>query len=403
MLPLVRPRLDERQLIDWLRLLRTEGVGPRTFQSLINHYGGAGDAIRALPELSRVRGRAVQIPSVAEVEKELEAARRLGARFIATGEAEYPRALAASEGAPPLIAVVGALDIASLPLAAIVGSRNASMAGLKMTERLAREIGGAGYGIVSGLARGIDARAHEASLPTGSIAVLAGGLDRLYPEENRPLFEELCARGAVVSEMPFGWVARGRDFPRRNRIVSGLALGTIVIEAARKSGSLITARFALEQGREVFAVPGSPLDQRAEGPNDLIRQGATLVRSASDVLDVLRPLVGQTFPASDMQDSPRDRMEPMWDEADWLLGGLSAPDVPVEPPFDGWQEPEARPAGAADPRGAVLGLLTAAPSDPDDLARAAGLTIRELNLILFDLEGEARIERHPGGRVSARP
>lgn len=399
MLPLVRPKLDDRQLLDWLRLIRTEGVGPRTFQSLVNHYGGAGDAIRALPDLSRSKGKAVRVTPLAEAERELEAARRFGARFVAAGEAEYPRALAATDGAPPLLAVVGPLDLASRPLVSVVGSRNASMAGLKMTERLSWEVGGAGFGIVSGLARGIDAAAHEASLATGAVAVLAGGLDRLYPEENRLLFEALRERGAVVSEMPFGWVPRGRDFPRRNRIVSGLSLGVIVVEAARKSGSLITARFANEQGREIFAVPGSPIDLRAEGPNDLIRQGATLVRNAGDVLDVLRPLVGQEYRQSDMRDAPRDATEPMWDEADWLRIGAAAPEGPAQPPFDGWEEP-ARPA---DPRALVIDLLTTAPTDPDDLARAAGLSIRELTLVLFNLEAEALIERHPGGRVSARP
>ncbi len=332
MLPLAMPKLDERQLIDWLRLLRTDGVGPRTFRSLINQYGGARGALDALPELARSRGRPVSVTPVAEAERELAAARGMGARFVATGEAEYPKALAATDGAPPLLAVVGPLDLARLPLVSIVGSRNASMAGLKMTERLARDLGGAGFGVVSGLARGIDAQAHQASLATGSIAVVAGGLDRLYPEENRKLFEALCERGAVVSEMPFGWVARGRDFPRRNRIVSGLSLGTVVIEAARKSGSLITSRFALEQGREVFAVPGSPLDQRAEGPNDLIRQGATLVRDSADVIEVLRPLVGQEHRPADMREGGGEATEPLWDEADWLRTGATLRTAPSRRP-----------------------------------------------------------------------
>jgi DNA processing protein len=397
MLPLAMPKLDERQLIDWLRLLRTDGVGPRTFRSLVNHYGGASGALAALPELARSRGKPVTVTSVAEAERELAAARHMGARFVATGEAEYPKALAAADGAPPLLAVVGPLDLARLPLVSIVGSRNASMAGLKMAERLARDLGGAGFGVVSGLARGIDTQAHQASLATGSIAVVAGGLDRLYPEENRKLFESLCDRGAVVSEMPFGLVARGRDFPRRNRIVSGLALGTIVIEAARKSGSLITARFALEQGREVFAVPGSPLDQRAEGPNDLIRQGATLVRDAADVIDVLRPLVGQDHPPADMQEGGGEAIAPLWDEADWLRTGAAAPAGPAETPYGGWEE-----AAPQDIRATVIDLLTAAPADPDELARAAGVSIRELNLVLYGLEAEARLERHPGGKVSAR-
>ncbi len=397
MLPLAMPKLDERQLLDWIRLLRTDGVGPRTFRSLVNHFGGASGALEALPELSRSRGKPVSITPVADAERELAAARRMGARFVATGEADYPKALAATDGAPPLLAVAGPLDLTRLPLVSIVGSRNASMAGLKMAETLARDLGGAGFGVVSGLARGIDTQAHKASLATGSIAVVAGGLDRLYPEENRPLFEALCERGAVVSEMPFGWVARGRDFPRRNRIVSGLSLGTIVIEAARKSGSLITSRFALEQGREVFAVPGSPLDQRAEGPNDLIRQGATLVRDAGDVIDVLRPLVGQEYPPDTVREADGDPSAPLWDEADWLRTGAAAPLGPAEAPYSGWEE-----AAPQDIRSVVVDLLTAAPADPDELARTAGISIRELNLILYGLEAESRLERHPGGKVSAR-
>ena len=394
-----QPKLSQQQLIDWLRLIRTEGVGPRTFFSLINHYGGASDALRALPDLMRQRGgKLVSLAPLASVEQELERTRRFGARFIARGEADYPKALAVIDSAPPLLTCIGPVVPANQPLVSIVGSRNASMVGLKMAEKLGMELGGAGFGIVSGLARGIDARAHHASLATCAIAVVAGGLDQLYPEENRGLFEKLCQRGAVLSEMPFGWVARGRDFPRRNRIVSGLSLGTIVIEAARKSGSLITARFASEQGREVFAVPGSPFDLRAEGPNDLIRQGATLLRNSRDVLDVLNPIIGKEFEPTTMFDSAGEkRDEPLWDEADWLGEGAYPAKGPAEPPFDGWSEDP-----APNPRDIILGLLTAAPVDPDDLCRSAQLSIREVNLILFGLESDARLERHKGGKVSLR-
>jgi DNA processing protein len=392
-------RLSDDQLIAWLRLIRTDGVGPRTFVSLLNHYGGAAEAIRALPDLSRRRaGKAVTIVSEAEAERELTATRRFGARFVARGEPEYPKALAAIDSAPPLISVIGPLNLAALPLVSIVGSRNASVAGLKMTDRLSADLGSEGFGVVSGLARGIDTRAHLASLPFGAIAVVAGGLDKLYPEENRPLFEQLCDRGAVISEMPFGWVARGRDFPRRNRIVSGLALGTVVIEAAMKSGSLITARFANEQGREVFAVPGSPLDPRAEGPNGLIRQGATLVRSVADIVEVLRPLLSRGPEQLKLLESDGGhREQPLWDEADWLGEAGPAAKGPTEMPFDGWAE-----APAISPIDRILSLLTATPIDPDDLARSANLPIREVNLALYSLEAEQRLDRHPGGKVSAR-
>jgi DNA processing protein len=393
-------RLSDQQRIDWLRLIRTEGVGPRTFLSLLNHYGGAADALRALPELSRKRaGKAVTIASEADAERELEQVRRFGARFVARGEPDYPKALAAIESAPPLISMIGPVNLAAQPLISIVGSRNASVAGLKMAEKLSHDLGGAGFGIVSGLARGIDTRAHQASLATCAIAVVAGGLDQLYPEENRPLFEHLCDRGAIVSEMPMGWVPRGRDFPRRNRIVSGLSLGTIIVEAARKSGSLITARFASEQGREVFAVPGSPFDQRAEGPNDLIRDGACLTRGSRDVLEVLEPIIGRDFEPKAMLDGGGvQRDEPLWDEADWLQAGADASKGPSEPPFDGWEE-----SAAKGPEETVLGLLSATPVDPDDLCRSAGLSIRDINLILFGLDSRGAIDRHPGGTVSRRP
>ncbi len=393
-------KLSDQQRIDWLRLIRTEGVGPRTFLSLLNHFGGAADALAALPDLSRKRaGKAVVLCSVADAEHELEQARRFGARLVARGEPEYPKALAAIDSAPPLIAVIGRVNLAAQPLVSIVGSRNASVAGLKIAEKLSHDLGAAGFGIVSGLARGIDTRAHQASLPTCAIAVVAGGLDKLYPEENRSLFEELCDRGAVVSEMPMGWVPRGRDFPRRNRIVSGLSLGTIIVEAARKSGSLITARFANEQGREVFAVPGSPFDPRAEGPNELIRDGAALTRGSRDVLEVLEPITGRDFETRALQDAGGpQRDEPLWDEADWLDAGASAPQAQADPPFEGWEEPSTQ-----NPTETILGLLTVAPVDPDDLCRSAGFAIREINLVLFGLESAGRIDRHPGGKVSLRP
>ena len=392
-------RLSDSQLIAWLRLIRTDGVGPRTFVSLLNHYGGAAEAIRALPDLSRRRaGKPVAIVSEAEAERELQLTRRFGGRFVARGEPEYPKALAAIDSAPPLISAIGPLNLAALPLASIVGSRNASVAGLRMTERLSADLGSEGFGVVSGLARGIDARAHEASLPCGAIAVMAGGLDKLYPEENRALFEQLCDRGVVISEMPFGWVARGRDFPRRNRIVSGLALGTVVVEAALKSGSLITARFANEQGREVFAVPGSPLDPRAEGPNDLLRQGATLVRSAADIVDVLRPLLSHNPEQMKLlEGGGEQRDQPLWDEADWLGQAGAAAQGPTDPRFDSSGE-----APALAPLDRILSLLTTTPVDPDDLARSANLPIREVNLVLFNLDADQRLDRHPGGKVSVR-
>jgi DNA processing protein len=392
-------KLSDDQIIDWLRLIRTEGVGPRTFFSLINQFGGAASALKMLPELASRRGvPSPKICSIAEAEAEFMAVKRFGARFLARGEADYPKTLAEIESSPPLLTIIGPVNLAAQPLVSLVGSRNASTAGLKMAERLAIGLGLAGYGVVSGLARGIDARAHQASLSASAIAVVAGGLDRLYPEENRGLFEALCEKGAVVSEMPMGWQPRGRDFPRRNRIVSGLSLGTVIIEAARKSGSLITARFANEQGRLVFAVPGSPFDLRAEGPNDLIREGAILVRNADDVTEAVDPMRDRETQGNLLLDSGNESREaPLWDETDWLGTGLSPMNVPEDMPFDGWEE-----AAPRTNRERLLSLLTLAPCDPDELARSASISVREVQILLFDLEHEGLIERGSGGKIVVR-
>src|SRR5947209_8317931 len=287
--------LSDEERIDWLRLIRCDNIGPRTFKTLLNNFGSASAALDALPMLARRGGaaRPLRICSRADAEREIETAARLGATFVASGQPAYPHRLAAIDDAPPLLAVRGNLATLTRPMIAIVGSRNASAAGLKVAERLARELGEAGFAIASGLARGIDAAAHRATLVTGTVAVLAGGHDRIYPEHHTELLEAVLREGAAITEMPFGWEPRAQDFPRRNRLISGLSLGVIIVEAAKRSGSLITARYALEQGREVFAVPGSPIDPRAEGTNGLLKQGATLVTEAADVISVLEPILGQ--------------------------------------------------------------------------------------------------------------
>ncbi len=281
-------RLTEEQRFDWLRLIRSENVGPRTFRALVNQFAGARAALEALPELARRGGarRPLRIAGSEDIEQELIAARRAGVRFVALGEPEYPEMLRQIESAPPILALRGREEVLQQPAVAIVGSRNASAAGLAFTERLGRALGEAGYVVVSGLARGIDMRAHMASLGTGAIGVLAGGHARPYPPEAIGMIPRIAEFGAVISEMPIEWEPRGRDFPRRNRIVSGLSLGVIVVEAARGSGSLITARFAGEQGREVMAVPGSPLDPRAEGCNDLLRDGARICARVEDAVSL---------------------------------------------------------------------------------------------------------------------
>jgi DNA processing protein len=260
--PIECVHLSDDQRLDWLRLIRSDHVGPRTFRTLVNHYGGARRALTALPDLARRGGASgpARVCSRQDAERELDAARSLGVALVALGEPEYPRRLQMIDDAPPLIAVRGNPAVFGLPTVAIVGARNASAAGIRFAERLARDLGAAGFAVASGLARGVDAAAHRGSLATGTIAVLAGGQDHIYPREHADLdlADAVAAEGALIAEMPFGWEPRARDFPRRNRLISGLAVGVVVVEAARRSGSLITARFALEQGREVFAVPGTP-------------------------------------------------------------------------------------------------------------------------------------------------
>jgi len=257
-------RLDGRQRLAWLRLIRSENVGPATFRALVNQFGGAEAAIEALPALSRRGGRAqdIRLSTMGEAEAELEAADRIGAHLVAVGERGYPPSLAQVDAPPPLIYVKGRIELAEMPIVAIVGARNGSAVGQKFTRQIASALGLEGFVIASGLARGIDTAAHTAALEHGTIAVVAGGIDITYPPENEALQKAIGERGLLISERSPGFSPRGKDFPRRNRLISGIALGVVVVEAAERSGSLITARLAGEQGREVFAVPGSPLDPR---------------------------------------------------------------------------------------------------------------------------------------------
>jgi DNA processing protein len=362
-------RLSDEQRLDWLRLIRSENVGPRTFRSLLNHFGGAKAALSALPDLARRGGasRTGRICSQEDAERELVAARRAGVALVAVGEPGYPGRLQAIYDAPPLIAVRGEIASLGRPMVAMVGSRNASGAGIKFAERLARELGDAGLVVVSGLARGIDAAAHRGSLSTGTVAVLAGGHGQVYPPEHRELLEDVVVEGAAVSEMPLDWEPRARDFPRRNRLISGLSAGVVVVEAAKRSGSLITARMALEQGREVFAVPGSPLDPRADGTNGLLKEGAALVTSADDVLSVLRPILDRPFEA------PVEEQEP------------------EEPPL---LEP------ASGERARIVQLLGPSPVGLDDLVRISGSSPAIVRTVLLELEIAGRIERHGNNLVS---
>src|SRR4030081_1926633 len=299
--------LTDEQRIDWLRLIRSDRVGPHTFRSLINHFGSARLALDRLPDLARRGGaaRPGRICSEEDARTELAASKRHGVSLVEPGEAGYPPRLAMLDDAPPLLGVRGAFEVLMRPMIAVVGSRNASGAGLKFAGTLARDLGEAGFVIASGLARGIDQAAHRASLESGTVAVLAGGHDRIYPPEHEDLLATIIeSGGAAISEMPLGHVPRARDFPRRNRLISEVAVGAVVVEAAHRSGSLITARIAAEHGREVVAVPGSPLDPRAAGTNDLIKQGATLTTEASDVINAVEPIMGRPIELSEPDDEP---------------------------------------------------------------------------------------------------
>lgn len=367
-----RRALTDSERLDWLRLIRTENVGPITFHRLVEQYGSAKAAIAVLPELARRGGRVAPLKlfGKAEAERELAALRKLDARLLCACEPDYPEALAAIDDAPPVLTVLGHAHLLAKRSVAMVGARNASMNGRKFAEMLARDLGKAGYSVVSGLARGIDTAAHRGALDTGTVAVVAGGIDVVYPEENRGLYEQLAEQGAVVAECAFATQPQARHFPRRNRIISGLSLGVVVVEAAPKSGSLITARMALEQGREVMAVPGSPLDPRCQGCNGLIRDGATLVQSAEDVLHTLR-----------------DAHPPAAGEHGPDLFAAARPAIPDEAELE-----RARPL--------VLEALGPSPVAIDELVRGCQLSPSVVVAVVLELELAGRAQRHPGNRIA---
>ena len=350
---------------DWLRLARTENVGPVAFAQLLARYGEASIALAALPDLARRGGRIspLGVPSLDDVQREMQAGEALGARLLCACEADYPAALAAVDPPPPVLWARGEIALLHRPAVAIVGARIASAGGQRFARGLAADLGAAGYVVTSGMARGVDGAAHEGALATGTVAVLGGGVDDIYPHDHRDLYERLATQGCVVSESAPGRTATARDFPRRNRIISGLSRAVVVVEAELRSGSLITARLAAEQGREVLAVPGSPLDPRARGPNDLIRQGAALCEGAEDVL---RALAG--------------------------LGGFREPERAFAPPPAADGEIDAM-------REKVAALLSPAPVSRDELVRAAGAPTQIVMAALTELALAGRAELSPGGLV----
>ncbi|EWY40091.1 DNA processing protein DprA [Skermanella stibiiresistens SB22] len=367
----LRRALTDPERLDWLRLIRTENVGPVTFARLMERFDTAGQAITALPDLARRGGRKapLKVCSKAEAEREVAAARKLGVRLIASCEPDYPIPLAATDDAPPIIAVRGHPHLLTKRCVAMVGARNASTNGKRFAESLARDLGAAGYVVVSGMARGIDTSAHQGAMERGTIAVVAGGVDVIYPEENGGLYARLVDQGAVVAECSLGTQPIARHFPRRNRVISGLSLGVVVVEATPKSGSLITARLAGEQGREVFAVPGSPLDPRCQGPNDLLRSGAHLTETVQDIINVLEAVA-----------IPRMREK----EGDLFSAakGMQLDDASFE-----------------EIRDRLLECLGYSPVPVDELVRGCQLSASVVRSVLTELDLAGRVQQLPGNQV----
>lgn len=357
--------LPEAERFARLRLARTDKVGPVTFKQLLDRYGSAEQAVEAFPDLiRRAGGPARSLPDPARIDAEFVAGRRIGARLIVFGDADYPASLAAVDPPPPLLWTLGEPALMARPCIAIVGARIASAGGQRIARGLAQQLGEAGHVVVSGLARGIDGAAHAGALPTGTVAVLGGGVDDIYPPDNADLYRQIAERGCIVSESPVGTRAQARDFPRRNRIISGLSRGVIVVEAELRSGSLITARLAAEQGRDVFAVPGSPLDPRAKGPNELLRQGAILCEGLADIEREFAQVRAIREPAADnlFADAPD-----------------SIDDALIE---------------------RVAALLSPTPTPRDELARAVGAPIGAVAAALLELDLAGRATLLPGGLAS---
>lgn len=359
----------DEEILSWIQLSRSENVGPLTFQRLLKKYKTPQAALKALPELASQGGlkRPLKIASLPEAEKELIAIRTFGAEIISYDNALYPPLLRHIDSAPPLLTVKGKVDLLKNPLFAIVGARNASAMGKKMAYQCARDLGNLGWVIASGMARGIDAAAHQGGFPNGTIAVLAGGIDQIYPPENESIYHQIADEGVLIAETPFGVQPQAAFFPRRNRIISGISRCVLVVEAALKSGSLITARCALEQGREVFAIPGHPLDPRARGCNQLIKTGATLVENVEDIsqeISPLAPLRLEEFPHVLSETLPSPSLEAV--------------------------------------RQILNENLSYVPISVDELIRECQLSASDVWVVLLEMEIAGRLERLPGGKVSLK-
>ena len=368
-----QPTLSQVEAFARIRLLRSPNIGPISYRQLIARFGGAGAALDALPDLASRGGRAYRPVSAEVVEREVVAVRRAGARYLFHDQPDYPALLAELDSAPPIVTCRGSLELASAPCVALVGARNASAAAVKLARDFAAALAETGFTVVSGLARGIDGAAHEGAFPQ-TIGVIASGIDIAYPPQHADLQERIASEGLLIAEQPPGTEPRGRHFPSRNRIIAGLASGTLVIEAAPQSGSLITARLAGEAGREVMAIPGSPLDPRASGCNQLIREGAVLVQTPEEVIELLRSFTGEARSRFRVADGPSDFDYAELARLDWG---------------------EAR----ADLSHDIAHLLTNAPVAIDELIRQAQATPAEVHMALLELELAGELVREADGTV----
>jgi len=371
---------DQSEILSYLRLYRTTNIGPITFEKLRLKFGSAQTALENLEDFTKTTRKPLKPYEQSRAEDEINALEKHGGTFLIKTDPRYPELLRHCEDAPPILAVLGNLDVLQKPAVGIVGSRNASLNGCKFTKQLAHELGSHDFSIISGLARGIDTAAHQASLTTGTIAVVAGGIDVIYPKENATLYHHILETGCIIAESPFGVEPQARHFPKRNRIISGASRGVIVVEAALRSGSLITARQALEQGREVFAVPGSPFDPRTKGTNKLLQDGAHLVTSTQDIINILSQIRYRT---------PQKQISLFEEEAtqnDFLPPShhINEPSIPKNENI----------------LELVQSFLSHSPVHIDELIRACDKPASEILTTILELELTGSIERHPGNRVN---
>ncbi|UXN04759.1 DNA-processing protein DprA [Bartonella sp. HY406] len=408
-------KLSEKQRLSWLQLIRSENVGPQTFRQLIERFGSAEQALLALPDLvAHGGGRKIRIAKASDAERELDFAQRNNIHFIGIGEPDYPPLLRAIDNPPPLISAKGNLKLLQKTAIGIVGSRNASAAGQKLASQFAASLGEAGLISLSGFARGIDGAAHQSSLNTGTIAVMAGGVDHIYPPEHGDLYQHVLKRGSlVISEMPIGWQPRAQDFPRRNRLIAGIGLGLLVVEAAKRSGSLITARLAADYGRLVFAIPGSPLDPRAVGTNGLIKEGASLVDCAKDIIESLTPLCPEMtlfdkMLPFELTEAIDQHLLEVNDTSMGNIISMTSPQISQSFSLNNLNHCDLNNSNLDDDlskkeRQVLLGHLSVTPIDMETLALYCDLSLPKVYLAILELDLAGKVLRHSGGLVSLAP